>query len=293
MIGSALYVPFAARSPRHVGDRRGHLVSKVDQLVQLHAEPLHLLAALLDLLLDPSRVASDLLVGLLRRCTCRLHALLILQGLLIDVVETLRLITSLPPARLSATTRPRRQYFRGMMWAPSEATEEEGNITIYTPGHCRPSPAQVSPPVHAAAMSGAMRLPISRGVSAATGLNPRLTSGQDVGHCDPAKLRPLEEKRDGLVRRENLDRTIPVGSRIGVDLDLAINQVDDPVARRRRPLPKVGSEPAVVAEARAGDLDDEGDAWAGLRMALIDSRARLPRATNGVRLRNARRDRGP
>ena len=38
-------------------------------------------------------------------------------------------------------------------------------------------------------------------------LSPRRTSGQDVGHCDPAKLRPLEEKRDGLARRENLDRT--------------------------------------------------------------------------------------
>src|SRR5208282_93198 len=91
--------------------------------------------------------------------------------------------------------------------------------------------------------------------------------GQDVRHCDPAQLRPLEEKRDGLVRREYLDRSIPVGSRIGVDLDLAINQVDDPVHRDATSTVNK-SHLAIFEEARAGDFDDKMS-LGRLRMTLI------------------------
>ena len=59
---------------------------------------------------------------------------------------------------------------------------------------------------------------------------------------------PLEEKQDSLVRRENLDRSIAVGSWIGVDLNLAIYQVDDPV-HRETTFAVNESHPTVFEEA--------------------------------------------
>src|SRR5271157_6174760 len=134
-------------------------------------------------------------------------------------------------------------------------------------------------------MSGAMRVPTSRGPSPLAQVLPHdWLPGQDVRHRDPAKLRPLEEKRDGLVRRENLDRSILVGSRIGMDLDLAINQVDDPVhCHATSPVNK--SHLAIFGEARAGHFDDKSNlGW--LRMTLIIVAPGSAR-DDDVRLRNA------
>src|SRR5271157_6086815 len=134
-------------------------------------------------------------------------------------------------------------------------------------------------------MSGAMRVPTSRGPSPLAQVLPHdWLPGKDVRHRDPAKLLPLEEKRDGLVRRENLDRSIPAGSWSGVDLDLAINQVDDPV-HRDATSPVKNSHLAIFEEARTGHFDDKSN-LGRLRMTLIIV---APGSTrdDDVRLRNA------
>ena len=68
-----------------LGDGGGHLVPEVDQLLQLRAKSLQLLTVLPDLLLDPSCVAPDQLVGLLRRRPRRLDGLFVLGEALTGV----------------------------------------------------------------------------------------------------------------------------------------------------------------------------------------------------------------
>ena len=82
--------PLRRQLTAHLGDCRGHFGPDVDQLVQLSAEPLDLLTGLLDLLLDPSRVALDQVVGLLRRRT-RQFDRLVLLGCVLIVIAAWRL----------------------------------------------------------------------------------------------------------------------------------------------------------------------------------------------------------
>ena len=83
--GIAAVRPLRRKLSADLGDGGGHLVPEVDQLLQLRAKSLQLLTVLPDLLLDPSRVATDQLVGLLRRRPRRFAGLLFLGETLTGV----------------------------------------------------------------------------------------------------------------------------------------------------------------------------------------------------------------
>ena len=70
---------------------------------------------------------------------------------------------------------------------------------------------------------------------------------------------PVDHDRYGLPLREDFGRTVAGRARVGVDLDLAIDQVDDPVDRDPGGPVDLGGQRAVIRQAGVGDLDDQGD----------------------------------
>src|SRR5205823_50576 len=56
-------------------------------------------------------------------------------------------------------------------------------------------------------------------------------SREDVDHRDPARLDTRDDDRDILAASEDLVRLVAVPARLGQDLDLAFDQIDDPVDR--------------------------------------------------------------
>jgi hypothetical protein len=82
-------------------------------------------------------------------------------------------------------------------------------------------------------------------------------SGQDVSHRDLADLDAIDLHGQPMAGREDLVRLIAVRSRVGVDLELAVVHVDDPVDGDPR-LRVDGGQRLVFVQAGDRHLGDQG-----------------------------------
>jgi hypothetical protein len=69
---------------------------------------------------------------------------------------------------------------------------------------------------------------------------------------------PIDDHGKDVTGRQHFERLVTGRAGIGVDLDLAVHQVDDPVERDARAAVDL-RQLAVIIQAGIGDLDDQGD----------------------------------
>jgi hypothetical protein len=89
-------------------------------------------------------------------------------------------------------------------------------------------------------------------------IRPIASSVEDIVHGDLADDLAVDHHRDGLAQRENLARAVGIPHRVGVDLNLPVDQVDDPldqldaIIREGHPLVFVDVEAVVLHGCRRG-----------------------------------------
>ena len=85
--------------------------------------------------------------------------------------------------------------------------------------------------------------------------NPQ-PSRQDIGYRNLSDFDPINDHDPHMTWRQNFQRLVTVSSRIGVHLDLAVDQVDDPLERDARPAVDLRLF-AIFVKAGVGDLDHQ------------------------------------
>ena len=91
------------------------------------------------------------------------------------------------------------------------------------------------------------------------GMHDDPSSGQDFGDSDSTGFHSVSQHRDVLAGLVNLARVIAIGPGVGVDFDLAINEVDDPVCRNTAVCVIEPFLALIAIEARFGDFDQVDD----------------------------------
>src|SRR5208337_2246048 len=135
--------------------------------------------------------------------------------------------------------------------------------------------------VHAQPGGVRPRGPVDRGASpanpdglAATGRGVRIGAGltttlyrrlstprQDVGCRDPADFGTFDQDWDLCSELEDLERSVIAGGRVGVNLDLAGNEVDDPVIQNSSARIDSAFFALIAIESALRDLDQEHDVF--------------------------------
>src|SRR5690242_10431840 len=100
---------------------------------------------------------------------------------------------------------------------------------------------------------------MSRCKGAEAGSSPDRPSGQEVGDGDSADLDAVDDQRHILPGLEDFAQAVLASPGVGVDLNLAVDQVDDPV--HRDPAAGVGHLllASVAVEGALRDLDEQTD----------------------------------
>ena len=111
------------------------------------------------------------------------------------------------------------------------------------------------------------------------------TSWQDVGQRDLADFGTIDHHVQDMGRHENLQRLVTGRAGVRIDLDLAVDQIDDPVDRDAGLAIDLGLMVTVIAEAGVGDLDHQGDIRLGRGDGSNNPHAALDQHTGPVRAR--------
>ena len=97
----------------------------------------------------------------------------------------------------------------------------------------------------------------------------RRQSRQDVVHGDLADDLPVQDDGDIITGPELLARRIAVRPRVRMDLDLAVDQVHDPIKRKLGSTVVVLFYAAVLHERRIGNLDQKRDVFRTWMVARV------------------------